>query len=276
MLATTPVLDWTTILTTIGLYGLRIVAVVIALAIAWSLAGWARRSVRAKLTKNPKVDPTLGKFAGNAVKWVILLLFLLGCLELFGVHATSFAAVLGAAGLAIGLAFQGSLSNFAAGVLLLIFRPFKVSDLINVAGNTGVVNEIDLFATEIDTLDGRRLIVPNGQIFGSTIENISHHPRRRAEVAIGVAYGADVDETRRVLLAAVQRAPGVLADPAPDVVLSGFGASSVDWVVRGWTTRETFPATRQAIAREVKYALDEAGIEIPFPQQVVWHRTPMP
>lgn len=272
MLATAAGFSWSGLLTAIGDYGLRVVAVLFALALAWLVAGWARRSVRRRVTASGKIDHTLGKFVGNAVRWIILLAVILGCLELFGIHATSFAAVLGAAGLAIGFALQGTLANFASGVMLLVFRPFKVGDLISVSGSLGIVNEIDLFITEIDTPDGRRLLIPNGQIFGSTIENISHHPRRRAEVEVGTAYGADIDQARRVLTEAAQRTPGALTDPAPDVVLRALGESSIDWTVRAWARREEFLTVRQALLREVKLALDAAEIEIPFPQRTMWHR----
>ncbi len=252
----------------VATYGVKVVGVVVFLLAAWILASWLRRTVRKGLLK-AEFDPTLGRFISNLLRWIILILAILACLGTFGFQTTSFAALIGAAGLAIGLAFQGSLSNLAAGIMLLIFRPFKVADLINVAGQLGNVNEIDLFMTEIDTLDGRRVIIPNSQIFGNVIENLTHHPRRRVDVPVGVSYSADLDRTKAVLEAAVRRIPGALADPAPVIWLDSLGSSSVNWVLRVWTLKENFGEVRQATVRAAKMALDEAGISIPFPQMDV-------
>lgn len=249
-------------------FALDLLGVVVLLAVTWVAAGWARRALRRALER-AKFDATLGRFAANALRWTILILAMVACLEIFGIKMTSFAAIVGAAALAIGLAFQGSLSNLASGVMLLIFRPFKVGDVIGVAGQLGTVNEIDLFMTEIDTPDGRRVILPNGQIFGNTIENITHHPRRRVEVLVGVAYEADIDQTRAVLERAILSVSPRLETPASDVVLQDLGASSVNWAVRIWTRRENYGATRQAAVRAIKLALDAAGIGIPYPQMDV-------
>jgi small conductance mechanosensitive channel len=200
---------------------------------------------------------------------VILLFAMLACLSTLGVETSSFAVVLGAAGLAIGLAFQATLSNFAAGGMLLIFRPYKVGDAVNAAGVTGSVNEIALFTTEIDTWDGRRIIVPNSAIYGSVIENIWYHPRRRIDVEVGVSYDAEIDVTRQVLEKALQSVPQIVQDPEPAVVLNGLGASSVDWVVKAWAYRDDFSTVKQGLIRAVKMELDQAGIGIPYPQMDV-------
>ncbi|MBX3376574.1 MAG: mechanosensitive ion channel [Phycisphaeraceae bacterium] len=241
------------------------ITVIIVLIVAWILSSWARRAMRRGLER-AKFDPTLGKFFSNIIRWLILTIGFLFCFSIFGINTTSFAAVLGAAGLAIGLALQGSLGHLASGVMLLVFRPFKVGDLVNVSGQLGIVNEIDLFSTSIDSPDGRRIILPNGQVFGNVIENITHHPRRRIDIPVGVAYGADIDQTRAVLELAVKSIPGVLQDPAPVVWLDSLGASSVNWTLRVWAPREKFGEIRQATVRAAKVALDNAGITIPFPQ----------
>jgi len=245
--------------------GLRAVFVLILLTLAWTLSGWAASIVRLALSR-VKFDETLTIFMSKFVRWTILLLAGLTCLNYFGVQTTSFAALIGAAGLAIGLAFQGTLSNFAAGSMLLVFRPYKVGDLVNVAGYLGKVAEIELFTTVIDTTDNRRIIVPNSSIFGAVIENITYHPVRRADVNVGTAYSADLDDTRRVLERAVRNVPLVVADPPPAVMLMELGTSSVNWQVRGWVRRDTFYDAKQAITRAVKIELDAAGIPIPFPQ----------
>jgi small conductance mechanosensitive channel len=255
---------WTALTT----YGLRAAGALLFLAVAWVGAGWVRRAMRQGLART-KFDLTLGKFLSNVVRWIILTLAVLACLGTFGIQTTGFAALIGAVGLAVGLGFQGTLGHLASGVLLLVFRPFKVGDVVNIAGSLGKVNEIDLFMTELDTPDGRRVIIPNSRIFGDVIENITHHPRRRADVNVGVAYDADLDQTRVVLEDAVRQVPGALADPPAEVLLQDLGSSSVNWVLRVWAPRDDFFKVRQAATRAAKVALDRAGITIPFPQMDV-------
>ncbi len=254
--------EWVDLAQTVGAKALLVLALMFG---AWIVSSWASALVRKSLGR-VRFDETLSKFLSKTVRWLILLLAALMCLSRFGVETTSFAAVLGAAGLAIGLAFQGTLSNFAAGAMLLVFRPFKVGDVVNTAGFTGTVNEIAIFTTELDTFDGRRIIIPNSAVFGAVIENITHHPRRRVNVEVGVAYSADIDETRKVLLAAIASVPQFLTDPGPAALLTGLGASSVDWSVRAWARREDFGDAKQGLFRAVKIELDRAGIEIPYPQ----------
>jgi len=265
-------MDWETFWNVYGElivdYGTRIIGVLVLLFVAWIIAGWLSRMVNRAMSK-AQVDETLTRFVGHLVRWLVILLAVLACLGVFGVQTTSFAAVIGAAGLAVGLAFQGTLSNFAAGVMLLVFRPFSVGDVINAAGVLGKVQAIELFTVAIDTFDNRRIIIPNSAVFGSTIENISHHPTRRADVDVGTDYTADIDQTREVLMAAAKSVEGGLEDPAPDVFLAGLGASSVDWSVRVWCNSGDFGAVKQATTRAVKKALDDAGIGIPFPQMDV-------
>jgi small conductance mechanosensitive channel len=239
--------------------------VLIVCVSAWTLSSWGSSIVRAAFDRI-KFDETLSIFISKLVRWSILALAGLTCLNYFGVQTTSFAAIIGAAGLAIGLAFQGTLSNFAAGGMLLMFRPYKVNDVVNVAGYSGTVREIELFTTVIDTFDNRRIIVPNSSIFGAVIENVTHHPSRRFDVLVGAAYAADVDETRRALERAVKSVPAVLATPEPIIELLELGASSVNWAVRAWAMKEYFREAKQGVIRAVKIELDAAGIGIPFPQ----------
>ena len=219
-----------------------------------------------------KVDETLGRFTGKLVFYSIMLFTILGVLGMFGVSVTSFAAVIGAAGFAVGLAFQGTLSNFSAGVLLLVFRPFKVGDVISAGGVSAKVDEIDLFVTTLNTPDNRRFIVPNGQITGSTIENVSFHSERRVDLTIGVDYAACLDQTRRVLGEAVecQREKMVEGEGREfQIVLSDLGDSAVVWTVRFWTHRDDYWSVREQLLADVKNGLDQAGIGIPFPQMDV-------
>lgn len=246
-------------------WGAQVGLALIIFYIAWTLAGWLSMVVERALGKL-KFDVTLTKFLSRLARWLVLLLAGLMSLSYFGVETTSFAALIGAAGLAVGLAFQGTLANFAAGAMLLLFRPFKVGDAVNVAGQTGVIDEISIFTTAMDTFDHKRIIIPNGEIFGSVIENITYHSYRRVDGDVGVSYAADIDRTRAVLEQVAAGIEGVYPGKDPAVILLGLGASSVDWSVRIWAPTSDFLALKQQLLRDIKVALDREGIEIPFPQ----------
>jgi small conductance mechanosensitive channel len=167
------------------------------------------------------------------------------------------------------MAFQGTLGNFAAGIMLLVFRPFKVGDFVEVNDDTGVCEHIDLFTCEFRTLDNRKLIIPNGAVFGSTITNYTGYDVRRVDVDVGADYSASIDATRKALETSAAGVPGMIKDPAPQVFLKGLGGSSVDWQVRVWCKTDDYWDVWQATVRACKVSLDEAGIGIPFPQQDV-------
>ena len=245
----------------------KVVGVIVLLVIAWTVAKWLGNRVKKSIAK--RLDPTIAGFFGSMVKYSVLTMALLGCLRIFGFETTSFAALIGAAGLAIGFALQGTLSNFSSGVMLLAFRPFKVGDVVNAAGVTAKVVEIGLFTTSMDTADNRRIIVPNGAIYGSTIENITHHPTRRVDVGVGTDYSADLSKTREILVAAAAAVEGVHSDPAPAAILTGLGDSCIDWSVRVWANTSDYWGVREKATQAVKDALDEAGVGIPFPQMDV-------
>jgi len=249
-------------------YSLNIIGALVLLFVAWIIAAWAGRLAARSLAK-AGMDQTLTKFFGNFAKYTVMVLAILACLGIFGVETVSFAAVFAAAGFAIGLAFQGTLSNFASGVMLLTFRPFKVGDVVNVAGTVGKVQEIELFTTTLDTPDNRRIIMPNTVIFGSTIENITHHDTRRVDVNVGTDYTADLDETRKVLEAVASAEPAKLPDQDSQVYLLELGDSSIAWVVRVWTKADDYWAARERLTHDIKVALDKAGIGIPYPQMDV-------
>ncbi len=249
----------------------KVMAVVLLMILAWVLGAWARRAI-GRLLERPTIDRTLSRFLGNAARWIIFVMAIVASLGFFGFNITSVAALVGAAGLTIGLALQGSLSNLAAGIMLLVLRPFKIGDVVQLAGQIGKVDDVDLFNTKIDTGDNRRLILPNGQIFGSTIENITHHPLRRCDVNVGTAYAADLRQAR----AALRRAGETIAkrDPARqvDVVLQNLGTHAIEWTVRVWVPTSEFIACRDQLLEAIKDSLDAEGISIPFPQQEVWFR----
>lgn len=241
---------------------------IVIILVALFLAGRIR-SIVTKTCRKAKVDETLGSFFGQVAKWAIIGIGLVSAIGYMGVPTASFAAIIGGASLAIGLAFQGSLGNLAAGVMLLIFRPFKIGDVVQVGGITAKVTQIDLFTTMLDTPDNRRIIMPNGNIFGNEIENITYHPTRRVDVAVGTEYPADLDKVREVLMGAIKKVDGVLTDPAPVVYLSELGDSSINWAVRAWSNTADYWAIKEKLTRQIKYDLDAAEIGIPFPQMDV-------
>lgn len=237
----------------------------VVLIAAWFIAGWSRKLIRRSLDR-PRLDTTLMTFVGNLLYYVIFVLGLLAALSTMGVEVASFVAILAAAGFAVGLALQGTLANFAAGVMLLIFRPFRVDDYITIAGETGFVREIQLFYTIIDQRDNQRLIIPNGDVFGSTIRNQFHHDAVRIGVAVGTDYPADIDATREVLLKAAASVDGRIESRGEQAALKGLGDSAIDWEVRIWSEPEHYFRLKQELTRAVKYALDAADIGIPYPQ----------
>jgi small conductance mechanosensitive channel len=255
-------------------YGVRVLGVLLALFAAWIVAGMVRTSVAKALGRTP-LDSTLTKFLANISRYAILLFAVLGCMGVFGIETTSFAAVIGASSLAVGLAFQGSLSNMAAGVMLLLFRPFKVSDYIVVSGEEGTVEEIELFTTTLRTLDNLKIVVPNGTIFGATIKNLTGFEKRRVDIPVGVSYGADMNKTREVLQQAANSVKDGVQDPAPGVFLVGLGGSSVDWQVRVWCKSEEYWTVYEQTVFAAKDALDQAGISIPFPQMDLHFDSPV-
>lgn len=246
-------------------YGVRIIGVIVLLIVAFSVGKWVRKKLYGRLEKIPRSDATLNKFLGNLAYYAVIGFGVLAAMSLFGIDVTAFVAVLAAAGFAVGLAFQGSLSNFAAGIMLLAFRPFGVGDKVSVGGVTGSVIEIGLFTTTMDSPDNRRFIVPNGEIFDSTIENHTHHDTRRVDVAVGTGYGDDLGETRSVLENVVTELEGVLDEPAPQIYLDELGGSSINWSVRVWVRTGDYWGVRERVTRAVKEALDEAEIDIPYP-----------
>ncbi len=249
-------------------YGPKVVGALVALFLGWVIAGWLERAVRKTLERR-QFDATLTRFFAKLTRYLILTGVVLGCLGVFGIQTASFAAVLAAAGFAIGLAFQGTLGNFSAGVMLLVFRPFKVGDFVEVNGETGTCEHIDLFTCEFRTLDNKKLIIPNGAVFGSTITNYSGYDTRRVDVDVGAEYSADIDATRVALQKAAVSIDKKLDDPAPQVFLKALGSSSVEWQVRVWCKTEDFWDVWQATTQACKAQLDLAGIGIPFPQQDV-------
>lgn len=225
----------------------------------------------AKTTVTHRVDATLGHFSGNVVRCVVMFLVFS---VFFGSYLSAVGTLIAAVGFAIAMAFQGTLGNFASGIALLVFRPFNVGDFIKVDGDEGTVSSIELFTTRINTLDNRHIIIPNNSVFGSKIENWTHNRTRRVEVAVGVAYSADMQETRRILFSALENIEGADHSRHPEVYLCELNPSSVDWSCRLWCSPEDYLAVRERVTESVKTSLDRHNISIPFPQMDLHVVTP--
>lgn len=213
-----------------------------------------------------KVDKTLGKFSSKMIRNVIMFIVLLGVLSHFEIDVTSFAAILAAAGFAVGMALQGTLGNFAAGIMLLVFRPFKIDDYVKLGDREGTVEEIGLFTTHLDTVDNRRLIIPNGQIYGETMVHYTKNDTRRVDVNVGADYSADLKYTRRILEEAIAEIDGADSSKAPQVYLCDLGDSSVNWQCRVWCNPQRYWDVRERVTEAVKEAMDKGAIGIPYPQ----------
>lgn len=223
-------------------------------------------SIAGKMLSKANVDPMLCKFVLSIAKTVLLLFVIVAALEQIGVDTTSFIALIGAAGLAVGLALQSSLQNFASGVMLIVFRPFKIGDFIEAGGSTGTVEQIGIFTTTLKTGDNREIIIPNGAIYGGKITNNSARDTRRIDMVFGIGYDADLKKAKQLIqdiLAADER---IHEDPAPLVAVAELADSSVNFNVRPWVNSGDYWAVYYDLNEKIKLAFDDAGISIPFPQ----------
>ena len=226
-------------------------------------------TVRSVLRARDGLDPSVANFAARALNWLFIGIMLVAILDLFEVETTGIVAVLGAATLAVGLALKDTLANFAAGVMILLFRPFKTGDFIGVSGERGTVQNINLFRTEIATVDNVQIIIPNNDTWTTVLKNYSAYDRRRMDLVIGVDYGADMDKAVAVIRNAVATDPRALQDPEPFVKVTALGASSVDITVRVWCQADDLWNFKFAATQKIKEALDAAGISIPYPHMEV-------
>ncbi|GGD39125.1 mechanosensitive ion channel protein [Malaciobacter pacificus] len=250
------------------------VKIVIAIVIFY-IGKWVARKLTdlvVKITrKTGKVDETLLKFLSNIIFYVLMIVVILTALEQLGVDTTSFLAILGAAGLAIGLALKDSLSNFASGVMIIMFRPFKVGDFINAGGVSGSVEEISIFNTILKTGDNQTLIVPNGAITSGTITNVNAKPTRRVDLVVGIGYDDDIKKAKEVLNTIITSDERVLVDEGVTVAVSELADSSVNFVVRAWVNTPDYWAVKFDLTENIKLTFDKEGISIPYPQQDVHH-----
>ena len=249
-------------------YGIQVIGAIIILILGRIAAGIGRTLVKRFLGK-AGTDPSIISFAGSLTYVLILTFTVLAALAKFGIQTASFVAILGAAGFAVGFALQGSLANFAAGVLILVLRPYRVGDVIEGGGVIGSVKEIQLFTTVLSTPDNIKIMVPNGKIFGDTIKNITAYDTRRVDMVMGIGYSSDIQKAWDVMADIMKADERILPDPAPQIAVSELADSSVNLVVRPWVKKEDYWGVKFDLTRKFKEAFDEAGIEIPFPQRVV-------
>jgi len=252
----------------VTMYGINIIGA-IAILVLGRIAAGIGRSVVGRLLEKAKTDPAIISFVRSLIYILILVFAVLAALAKFGIQTASFVAILGAAGFAVGFALQGSLGNFAAGVLILALRPFKIGDYIMGAGEAGTVKEISLFTTVLSTPDNVKIMVPNGKLFGDVIKNVSAYDTRRVDFVIGIGYGSDIQKAYDVLDGLIKQDSRILPEPAPQIAVSELADSSVNFVVRPWVKSPDYWPVKFDMTRKIKEAFDANGIEIPFPQQTV-------
>ena len=252
-------------------YGLKVIGAIVI----WIIGSWIIKKITkgiAKVMTKQNYDESLQKFLLNLIGWILKILLILTILAKLGVETTSFAAILAAAGLAIGMALQGSLANFAGGVLIMIFKPIKIGDLIEAQGELGVVKEIEIFTTKIVTPTNKEVIIPNAALSNGNITNYTTEGKLRVDLTIGVSYDADIKQTKEVLMKVLTDNPQVLKDPAPSVNVSELADSSVNFAVRPFATVADYWDVYFGTIEKCKLALDAAGIEIPYPHSVEIHK----
>ena len=249
-------------------WGLKVLSAIVLFAVGRTIAGWARRATEAAL-RRAKIDETLVPFVSSLAYYAVLVFVLVAVLGAVGIQTASIVAVLGAAGLAVGFALQGTLSQFAAGVMLLIFRPFKRGDFVEAGGVAGSIESIGIFVTILNTPDNVRIIVPNASVWGQTIKNYASNPTRRVDMVVGISYNDDIGIAMDAIARAMKEDDRVLRDPEPTIAVSELADSSVNLVVRPWCRREDYGSLKCDLTRRFKEELEGAGCSIPYPQHEV-------
>ncbi len=249
-------------------YAPRVLLALFTLWLGFKIAGALSAALKRRMEAR-KADPSLIPFVTSLTEWLFKAVVFISVAGIVGIETTSFVAMLGAGGLAVGLALQGSLANFAGGVLILLFKPFKVGDLIETEGHTGWVQEIQIFVTILHTPDSRTVILANGPVANGAIKNYSTIGKMRADMVVGIAYDADLKKAREVLMKVMTEHPSVLAEPAPTVNVSNLGDSAVELTLLPFCKAEDYWGVFFEVQENGKLVLDAAGVEIPFPQRVV-------
>jgi len=271
-MATINEFDWAGLLNTLKVsgaaFGLKLIVALVIFYVGRIVARLLTKALR-KLMQKQEVDLILETFVCNLVYWVVMLFVIIAAINHVGIETTSLIAVMGAAGLAIGLALQGSLSNFAAGVLIVIFRPYRVGDFVEAAGISGAVLEVQILTTVLKTGDNKQIIVPNSQIMGSIITNYSANDTRRVDMTIGVSYDDDLDKVRKTIQELIDADERILKDPECLIAVSALADSSVNFFVRPWVKSGDYWGVTFDLTEAIKKRFDQEGISFPFPQQDV-------
>jgi len=249
-------------------FGIRLIAAIAIFFIGRIVVHFVTKGIR-KVMESQEVDKILQTFVSNLVYWALMIFVVIAAINQVGVQTTSLIAIMGAAGLAIGLAMQGSLANFAAGVLIVMFRPYRVGDFVEAAGIAGSVLQVGILTTVLKTGDNKQIIVPNAQIMGSIITNYSANDTRRVDLVIGIGYDDDIDKARDTLQALVDADDRILKDPSCLIAVSELADSSVNFVVRPWVKSVDYSAVKFALTEAIKKRFDKEGISFPYPQQDV-------
>ncbi len=249
-------------------YGLQIIVAILVFIVGRIAAGSVRGGIK-KVMLSRGVDPSLTGFIGSLAYFAIMAFTVIAVIGRFGVQTASFVAILGAAGFAIGMALQGTLANFASGVMILLFRPFKTGDFIEAGGVIGSVKDIQIFSTTIATGDNIRITVPNGQLYGGVIKNYNGYETRRVDMVMGIGYGSDINKAMEIIRELLEKDDRVLKDPAIGIAVGELADSSVNIKVRPWVLASDYWGLHGDFHKNCKEAFDAAGIDIPFPQTVV-------
>jgi small conductance mechanosensitive channel len=250
-------------------YGLNIVFATLILIIGFMAAGWVSKMILKACGKSDRIDDTLRAFFASLARYIVIIFTILAVLDRFGVETASLIAILGAASLAIGLALQGTLSNVAAGVMLLIFRPFKIGEFVDVAGHAGTVKALGLFVTEMATGDNIKIIIPNSQVWGASIKNFSANETRRVDLVVGISYDDDIDHAMAELKKIIADENRALKEPGSQIFVNELGASSVDIGIRVWVISGDYWGVRWDLTKAIKQHFDKNDLNFPYPQQDV-------
>lgn len=244
---------------------LKVLGALLVIIIGLRIAGWLGNLVRSQSMKREDIDDTLGNFFGSLVRWAVTAAVLITALSVFGVQATSFVAILGALTLAIGLSMQGALGNIASGVMIMLFRPYKLGDWVEVSGVAGTVKDINLFQTVLTTVDNVKMMVPNGQAIDGVISNYSAYDTRRVDITFGIDYDDNMDAAIAAIRQVIDADNRIFTDPEPFVKVTNLGDSSVDIATRSWVNAADYWDVKFDLTKKVKEALDGAGVSIPYP-----------
>lgn len=260
---------WDATIVYLTTYGLQVVGAIVILIAGWILAGWLSKKVRKRCEQSLRIDETLTPLLEKITKVLVLLITALAVLNQFGVQTASLIAVLGAAGLAVGLAWQGTLSDIASGIMLLVMRPFNVGEAVEIDDVSGVVQEIGLVVTKINTFNNVAIVMPNSNVWGNNIKNYATNSIRRLDMVMGFGYDDNMDKALQVVKEIIDQEDRILDEPEPQIAISELGDSAVSMIVRPWTTTEDFWSTKFDLTKRFKERFDEEGLSIPYPQRDV-------